>query len=61
MEVDLYKLKNKIFFGDHSDEEWLQIKLEVERRMKDAAIEEKNDFLNSGAGNLLMQIIEYMD
>lgn len=61
MGSNLYELKKKIFFGDHSDEEWMQIKQEVERRMEVATADERNDFLSSGAGNLLMQIIEYMD
>lgn len=57
----LEELKNKIFFGDHSDEEWNEINSEVQEEFKKASDDEKQDFIDSGAGNLLEQIIEYME
>lgn len=57
----LEELKNKIFFGEHSDEKWIKINLEVQEEFAKASDGEKQDFIDSGAGNLLAQILEYMD
>lgn len=57
----LEELKNKICFGDYSDEEWNEINSEVQEEFKNASDDEKQDFIDSGAGNLLEQIIEYME
>lgn len=57
----LEKLKKKIFFGEHSDEEWKRIKLQVEKEMLKATAEERREFVESGAGPLLEQVLEYME
>lgn len=56
----LKKLKTKIFFGDHSDAEWIEINEKVQSELKKASEAEKQEFVDSGAGNLLAQVIEYM-
>ena len=63
----LEKLKKKIFFGEHSDEEWKRIKLQVEKEMLKATDEEyknkmrRQEFIECGAGPLLEQVLEYME
>lgn len=57
----LEKLKKKIFFGEHSDEEWQRIKLQVEKEMLKATAEERQEFIECGAGPLLEQVLEYME
>lgn len=57
----LDKLQTKIFFGDHSNEEWMQIKKDIQKNWQIANEMEKEEFIQSGAGDLLEQILEYMD
>lgn len=57
----LEKLKKKIFFGEHSDEEWKRIKLQVEKEMLKVTAEERQEFIECGAGPLLEQVLEYME
>ena len=61
MNSRLRELKRKIFSGDHSDEQWLKINDEVNEELAKATDQEREEFLDSGAGDLLTQIIEYMD
>ena len=57
----LKEFQNKIFSGDYSDEEWVQINRSVQKEFQNASDDEKQEFIDSGAGNLLAQIMEYMD
>ena len=57
----LEKLKKKIFFGEHSDEEWKRIKVQVKKEMLKVTAEERRKFVESGAGPLLEQVLEYME
>ncbi len=61
MPRSLKKLKKVIFGEDMTDEEWLKIHEEVNEALKSATEKEKQDFLDSGAGDMLEQIIEFMD
>ena len=61
MNSKLVALKNKIFFGEHSDEEWLGIKKDVYEELNSASEEERQEFIECGAGPLLEQVLEYMD
>ena len=44
-----------------TDEEWLELNKEVDEAWKSATDEEKQEFEDSGAGDMLGQIIEFMD
>lgn len=61
MKSKLAELEEKIFFGDHSDEEWRQFNKEVDKELAVASEKEKQRFMDSGAGDLITQIMEYMD
>nr|DAT27058.1 MAG TPA: hypothetical protein [Bacteriophage sp.] len=61
MPRSLKKLKKVIFGEDMTDEEWLKIHEEVNEALKSATEKEKQDFWDSGAGDMLEQIIEFMD
>lgn len=61
MNSRLMELKKKIFYGDHSDEQWKKINGEVTEELAKATDLEREEFLDSGAGDLLAQIMEYMD
>lgn len=61
MKSKLVKLEEKIFFGDHSDEEWRQLDKEVDKDLAIANEKEKQHFMDSGAGDMLAQILEFMD
>lgn len=61
MESRLNQLKERIFFEEHSDDEWKKINEEVDKELARATDLEKQKFLDSGAGDLLTQIIEYME
>lgn len=61
MNSRLRGLKKKIFYGDHSDEQWEKINDEVSEEFRKATDQEREEFLDSGAGDLLAQIMEYMD
>lgn len=57
----LRELQNKIFFGEWSNEQWKKINDEVSEEFRKATNQEREEFLDSGAGDLLAQIMEYMD
>lgn len=61
MNSKLVALKKKIFFGEHSDEEWLEIKKDVYEGLNSVSEEERQEFIECGAGPLLEQVLEYMD
>jgi hypothetical protein len=58
---ELKELEDLILFGEHSDDEWLLLNKRLEEEFKKASDKEKQDFIDSGAGDLLGQIIEFMD
>lgn len=61
MNDKLVALKKRIFYGDHSDEEWRRIKAEVSEEFLISSEEDKQEFVQCGAGPLLEQVLEYMD
>ena len=61
MARSLKKLKKTIFFGELTNEDWLELIKEVQESWKSATDEERQAFEDSGAGDLLTQLIEYMD
>lgn len=61
MKNRLNELKRKILGKDLTDEEWLQLKDEVDEVWDDASEKERQEFVDSGAGDMLGQIIEFMD
>lgn len=61
MQSRLKELQDEIFSRKHrSNEEWLALDKDVEKAWESASDEEKQDFLDSGAGDMLGQIIEFM-
>ena len=56
----LNELEEIIFKGDQTNEEWLKVENEVKEAWKYASDEEKRDFDESGAGDMLGQIIEFL-
>lgn len=61
MQSRLKELEDEIFSRNHrSNEEWLALDKDVEKAWEVASEEERQDFLDSGAGDLLGQIIEFM-
>jgi|GEM_PF-3183279 len=61
MKSKLKKLENKIFFGDHTDEEWKQMYKDVNIAISEVNESERKAFLDSGASELIAQIMEFMD
>lgn len=61
MSRNLKELKKIIFGKDMTDEEWLKLEKEVDEAWKDATDVERQEFEDSGAGDMLGQIIEFMD
>ena len=61
MNSKLVALKKKICFGEHSDEEWLEIKKDVYEELNSVSEEERQEFIECSAGPLLEQVLEYMD
>ena len=61
MPRDLKELERIIFGKDMTDEEWLKLNKEVDEAWKSAPDEERQEFEDSGAGDMLGQIIEFMD
>lgn len=60
MSKKLKELEKIIFEGDRTDEEWLRVEKEVEEAWGYSSDEEKSDFEESGAGDMLGQIIEFL-
>lgn len=61
MKSKLAELEEKILFGEHSDGEWRQLDKEVDIELAVASEEEKQRFMDSGAGELITQIMEYIE
>lgn len=58
---NLKQLEKKIFYGDYSNEQWKESDKAVKEEFAKATEKEQQEFIDSGAGNLLAQIIEYME
>lgn len=56
----LKEIENKIFYGDYTDEEWREIDKELKEEFSKASEEDKKAFVDSGAGNMMAMIMEYM-
>ena len=56
----LKELETKIFYGDYTDEEWRKINEELQEEFAKASEEDKKAFVDSGAGNMMAMIMEYM-
>ena len=54
----LDELKKAIMLNDHKREDWLKIEQEVATAMKESTEEEIDDFVESGAGEILDMICE---
>lgn len=61
MQNRLKELERKIFGKDLTDEGWIQLKEQVDEAWNDASEKERQEFMDSGAGDMLGQIIEFMD
>lgn len=61
MPRSLKELEKSIFGKDMTDKEWLELNKEVDEAWKSATDEERQKFEDSGAGDMLGQIIEFMD
>lgn len=61
MKSRLQELEDMILFEEHSDREWREIDRMVDEEYKKANEDEKKSFMDSGAGDALTQILEYMD
>lgn len=61
MQNKLKVLEIKIFGEDLTDEEWIQLGGKVDKAWKDASEYERQEFVDSGAGDMLGQIIEFME
>ena len=58
---NLNELKEIIFGEDMTDKEWLELSKEVDDAWENATDNEKQEFDDSGAGDMLGQILEFMD
>ena len=56
----LRELTYIILFIEYSDEEWIEIDKKVQELYEKASEKEKEEFLYSGAGDALAQILEYL-
>ena len=60
MHRSLRELEKVIFSEDRTDKEWLEVDREVGEALENATDEERLEFEESGAGDMLGQIIEFM-
>lgn len=60
MSKSLKELEKIIFGEEQPDEEWLRVEKEVKEAWEYASNEEKRDFEESGAGDMLGQMIEFL-
>ena len=58
---NLNELKEIIFGEDMTDKEWLELSKEVDDAWENATDNEKQEFEDSGAGDMLGHILEFMD
>lgn len=54
----LNELRKVIMLNNHTREEWMRIEKEVEQAMKESTEAEVEDFVESGAGEILDMICE---
>lgn len=61
MQSRLKELQDEIFSRKRrSKKEWLALDKDVEKAWEEASDEEKQDFLDSGAGDMIGQLLEFM-
>lgn len=61
MPRSLKELESIIFGKDMTDKKWIELNKEVDEAWNNATNEERQEFEDSGAGNMLGQILEFMD
>ena len=61
MSRSLKELESIIFGKDMTDKKWLELNKEVDEVWNSATNEERQEFEDSGAGDMLGQILEFMD
>ena len=61
MPRNLKELESIIFGKDMTDKKWLELNKEVDEAWNSATDEERQEFEDSGAGDMLGQILEFMD
>ncbi len=61
MPRSLKELESIIFGKDMTDKKWIELNKEVDEAWNSATNEERQEFEDSGAGNMLGQILEFMD
>lgn len=61
MNSKLKNLEKSILFGNHSDIEWIELNKEVDEALAHANEKEKQEFMDGGAGDLITQILEWIN
>ncbi|WP_346707798.1 hypothetical protein [Massilistercora timonensis] len=61
MPRSLKELESIIFGKDMTDKKWIELNKEVDEAWNSATDEERQEFEDSGAGDMLGQILEFMD
>ena len=61
MPRSLKELESIIFGKDMTDKKWIELDKEVDEAWNSATDEERQEFEDSGAGDMLGQILEFMD
>lgn len=61
MPRSLKELESIILGKDMTDKKWIELNKEVDEAWNNATNEERQEFEDSGAGNMLGQILEFMD
>ena len=61
MSRSLKELESIIFGKDMTDKKWIELNKEVDEAWNSATDEERQEFEDSGAGDMLGQILEFMD
>ncbi|WP_418538787.1 hypothetical protein [Massilistercora timonensis] len=61
MSRSLKELESIIFGKDMTDKKWLELNKEVDEVWNSATNEERQEFEDSGAGDMLGQILEFMN
>lgn len=61
MPRSLKELESIIFGKDMTDKKWIELNKEVDEAWNSATDEERQEFEDNGAGDMLGQILEFMD
>ena len=57
----LEELTDRILYGDRTKEEWKEMYKQAQEAYKTATDEDLKKFIESGAGLMLEQVMEYLD